>query len=80
MSRTFSLAALSTLLLATAVEAYSGSTPDNAGYQTTVERMPRAATGLMASTDSTDAASVQGDNCGVEGYPWLSADGQLVES
>ncbi len=76
MNRTLSLAALSTLLLATAVEAYAGATAVNDGYRGMVQKVPAVSTRMLASTD---VAFVQGDNCGVDGYPWLGADGQPVE-
>ena len=77
MSRTLSLTALSSLLLATAVQAYAGSSPGNDGHLETVERAPAVTTRLQALTD---APTKRSDNCSVEGYPWLSAEGQLVES
>ena len=76
MSRTLSFAALSTLLLATAVEAYAGATAGNDGYRGTEKQAPTVTTRMLTATD---AASLQGDNCGVDGYPWLGADGQTVE-
>ncbi len=76
MSRTLSFAALSTLLLATAVEAYSGEDQDANGYRSGTGQQPTVATRLVASSES---ASMQGDNCGVDGYSWLSADGQPLE-
>ena len=71
MSHTLSLVALSSLLLATAVSAR-----DADGYRATMEQQPSVVSRLMASTEE---ASLQGDNCGVDGYPWLNADGQLIE-
>ena len=76
MSRTLSLVAFSSLLLATAVEAYAGSARDADGYRGATGQPPATAIRLMASTED---ASLAGDNCGVAGYPWLSADGQPVE-
>lgn len=77
MSRTLSLAALSTLFLATAVESYAGKAQDVDGYRSAMGQQPTVDGRLVASADGAD--SVQGDNCGVEGYPWLSADGQPIE-
>ncbi len=76
MTRTLSLVAFSSLLLATAVEAYAGSPRDAGGYRGEMASQPPVASRLLASTEE---ASLQGDNCGVAGYPWLSADGQPVE-
>lgn len=76
MSRTLSLAALSTLLLATAVGAYAESARNADGYHAATGQRPAVDRRLVAPTD---VASLQGDNCGVDGYPWLSADGQPVE-
>ncbi len=78
MSRTLSLVALSTLLLATAVEAYSGASGGKEGYRGLADETRTVATGPLVSTNDVVAA-LQGDNCGVEGYPWLNADGQPVE-
>ncbi len=77
MSRTFSLAALSTLLLATAVEAYSGSAAGNNADQNTLAQPSAVTTTLHASTNPD---SLQGDNCGADGYPWLGDNGQPLES
>ena len=76
MSRTLSLAVFSSLLLATAVEAYAGSARYTDGYRAALDQPPAIATRLMFSTED---ASLTGDNCGVDAYPWLSADGQPVE-
>ncbi len=75
MSRTLSLVAFSSLLLATAVEAYAGSARDADGYRDATNQPPVVATRLVASNV---AASLEGDNCGVAGYPWLNVDGQLI--
>ncbi len=77
MSRTLSLAALSTLFLATAAKAYAGNAQNADGYRNAMGQPPAVATRLVASADGADA--MQGDNCGVDGYPWLSADGQPIE-
>ncbi len=76
MNRTTSLLALSSLLFATAVYAYAGRTQDADSYRASIGQYPTVASRLMAATED---ASLQGDNCGVDGYPWLSADGQPVE-
>ena len=78
MSRTLSLVALATLLLATAVEAYSGASEGKEGYRRSADKIQNVATGLLVSTNDVVAA-LQGDKCGVEGYPWLNADGQPVK-
>ena len=77
MSRTLSLAALSTLLVATAVESYAGKAQDVDGYRSAMGQQSTVEARLMASADGAD--SLQGDNCGVDGYPWLGADGQPIE-
>ena len=76
MSRTLSLVAFSSLLLATAVEAYAGSARDADGYRDATNQPPVVATRLEASNV---AASLQGDNCGIAGYPRLSIGGQSIE-
>ncbi len=76
MSRTLSLFAFSSLLLATAVEAYAGSARYTDGYRAAPDQPSAIATRLMVLTED---GSLAGDNCGVDGYPWLSADGQPVE-
>ena len=77
MSRTLSLAALSTMLLATAVEAYSGKAPSDDGYRAVTDRVTASTVRSLAASKN---AAMHGDNCGVEGYPWLSQDGQPLES
>ena len=79
MSRTLSLAALSTLLLATAVDAYSGAAPAKDGYWRAVNQSPSAASRTLTSIAASDVPVMQGDNCGVDGYPWLTSDGQPME-
>lgn len=79
MSSTLSLAALSTLLFATAVEAYPGKAQDAHGSLDATDQHPTIFNRLVAPTESADAASMQGDNCGVDGYPWLGADVQPIE-
>ncbi len=79
MSRSLSLLALSTLLLATAVEAYPGGMRNVDGYRGTMDQPQGSVTSRLASTGGLDSAPMQGDNCGVDGYPWLKADGQPLE-
>ena len=76
MSRTLSFVALSSLLLATAVEAYAGSARGADGYHGATGQPPVVVTRLAASNA---AASLQGDNCDIAGYPWLNPDGQPIE-
>ena len=76
MTRTLSLVAFSTLLLATAVEPHAGSARDGDGYRGATDQPSAIASRLLVLTEET---SLRGDNCGVDGYPWLSADGQPVE-
>ena len=77
MNRILLFVALPSLLLTTAVLAYTGHTPDTESYRASTQQQPTLVSRLMSSTNAT---SLQGDNCGVDGYPWLSADGQPVES
>ena len=77
MNRTLSLVALSTLLLATAVEAHSGASQSEDSIRGSAAKARTIATSLTSAGDIVAAS--QGDNCGVEGYPWLNADGQPVE-
>jgi len=79
MCRTFSLIALSTLLLATAVEAYPGGDRGTDGYGGFMDQRKSAGPMRSAANGPSDNKPLQGDNCGAEGYPWLDQHGQPVE-
>lgn len=79
MIRILSFVALSTLLFATAVNAYSGKVHDGDGYRVATDQHPIGVNRLVGPTEGADAADMHGDNCGVDGYPWIGADEQPIE-
>ena len=78
MKRGLSLAALSTMLLATAVEAHSDTSLDAAYLGDAKDERPQSALVLIATNTRAVGDHLGGDHCGVEGYSWLTADGQPI--